>query len=123
MQGQCKKTTHPFNVFFWQNSTILSFLAFFTHQIFGNFSSVHLSHVELKNMGQQSETGRYPVHFHMCGDVDQRGGYWEPTYVDGLSIHHSFSRCLTIHATNGLLVGLKKKKKKKLQFECAGFYM
>ncbi|XP_074525918.1 cell surface hyaluronidase [Halichoeres trimaculatus] len=73
-------------------------------KIFGNFSSVHLSHVELKNMGQQAETGRYPLHFHMCGDVDQKGGYWEPTYVDGLAIHHSFSRCLTIHATNGLLV-------------------
>uniref|UniRef100_A0A4W6G8X8 hyaluronoglucosaminidase n=1 Tax=Lates calcarifer TaxID=8187 RepID=A0A4W6G8X8_LATCA len=73
-------------------------------KIFGNFSSVHLSHVELKNMGQQGETGRYPLHFHMCGDVDQRGGYEEPTYVDGLSIHHSFSRCLTIHTTNGLLV-------------------
>lgn len=55
-------------------------------------------------MGQQSETGRYPLHFHMCGDVDRSGGYLEPTYVDGLSIHHSFSRCLTIHATNGLLV-------------------
>uniref|UniRef100_H3CZP7 hyaluronoglucosaminidase n=1 Tax=Tetraodon nigroviridis TaxID=99883 RepID=H3CZP7_TETNG len=84
---------------------------FYSHDTFGghvkifrNFSSVHLSHVELKNMGQQSENSRYPVHFHMCGDVDQRGGYWEPTYVDGLSIHHSFSRCLTIHATNGLLV-------------------
>ncbi|XP_041855255.1 cell surface hyaluronidase [Melanotaenia boesemani] len=73
-------------------------------KIFGNFSSVHLSYVELKNMGQQGEKGRYPIHFHMCGDVDQRGGYWEPTFVDGLSIHHSFSRCLTIHATNGLLV-------------------
>lgn len=73
-------------------------------QILKNFTSVHLSHVELKNMGQQSETGRYPLHFHMCGDVDRRGGYGEPTYVDGLSIHHSFSRCLTIHATNGLLV-------------------
>lgn len=73
-------------------------------KIFGNFSSVHLSHVELKNMGQQGEKGRYPLHFHMCGDVDQKGGYREPTYVDGLSIHHSFSRCLTIHATNGLLV-------------------
>lgn len=73
-------------------------------KILGNFSSVHLSHVELKNMGQQAETGRYPLHFHMCGDVDQKGGYWEPTYVDGLSIHHSFSRCLAIHATNGLLV-------------------
>ncbi|XP_019949359.2 cell surface hyaluronidase [Paralichthys olivaceus] len=73
-------------------------------KIFGNFSSVHLSHVELKNMGQQAERDHYPLHFHMCGDVDQRGGYREPTYVDGLSIHHSFSRCLTIHATNGLLV-------------------
>lgn len=73
-------------------------------KIFSNFSSVHLSHVELKNMGQQREKSRYPIHFHMCGDVDQSGGYWEPTYVDGLSIHHSFSRCLTIHATNGLLV-------------------
>lgn len=73
-------------------------------QIFGNFSSVHLSHVELKNMGQQGVLGSYPVHFHMCGDVDQKGGYQEPTYVDGLSIHHSFSRCLTVHATNGLLV-------------------
>ncbi|XP_060893875.1 cell surface hyaluronidase [Labrus mixtus] len=73
-------------------------------KIFGNFSSVHLSHVELKNMGQQAENGHYPLHFHICGDVDQKGGYWEPTYVDGLSIHHSFSRCLSIHATNGLLV-------------------
>lgn len=73
-------------------------------KILGNFSSVHLSHVELKNMGQQRETGRYPLHFHMCGDVDRKGGYWEPTFVDGLSIHHSFSRCLAVHATNGLLV-------------------
>uniref|UniRef100_A0AAQ5ZQC8 hyaluronoglucosaminidase n=1 Tax=Amphiprion ocellaris TaxID=80972 RepID=A0AAQ5ZQC8_AMPOC len=85
---------------------------FYSHDTYGghikvcviNFSSVHLSHVELKNMGQQREKSRYPIHFHMCGDVDQSGGYWEPTYVDGLSIHHSFSRCLTIHATNGLLV-------------------
>ncbi|XP_015254408.1 PREDICTED: transmembrane protein 2 [Cyprinodon variegatus] len=84
---------------------------FFNHDTFGghikilrNFSSVHLSHVELKNMGQQRVRGSYPLHFHMCGDVDQKGGYREPTYVDGVSIHHSFSRCLTIHTTNGLLV-------------------
>uniref|UniRef100_A0AAV2MRF6 G8 domain-containing protein n=1 Tax=Knipowitschia caucasica TaxID=637954 RepID=A0AAV2MRF6_KNICA len=73
-------------------------------KILGNFSSVHLSDVELKNMGQQREKGRYPLHFHMCGDVDRKGGYREPAYVDGLAIHHSFSRCLSIHATNGLLV-------------------
>ncbi|KAI7813586.1 cell surface hyaluronidase [Triplophysa rosa] len=73
-------------------------------KILGNLSSVHLSHIELKHMGQQREKGRYPVNFHRCGDVDQRGGDSNPSYVDSLSIHHSFSRCVGIHATNGLLV-------------------
>ncbi|XP_036382426.1 cell surface hyaluronidase [Megalops cyprinoides] len=72
-------------------------------KIFRNFSSVHLSHIELKHMGQQQKGG-YPVHFHLCGDVDERGGYSSPTYLDSLSIHHSFSRCVTVHATNGLLI-------------------
>ncbi|XP_038625586.1 cell surface hyaluronidase isoform X1 [Tachyglossus aculeatus] len=83
---------------------------FFNYDTFGghimikkNFSSVHLSHVELKHMGQQ-QTGSYPVHFHHCGDVDDKGGYRPQTYVDGLSIHHCFSRCISIHATNGLLI-------------------
>ncbi|MGH0135483.1 UNVERIFIED_CONTAM: hypothetical protein FKN15_054691 [Acipenser sinensis] len=71
-------------------------------KILGNFTSVHLSHIELKNMGQQVK-GSYPVHFHLCGDVDERGGYRTPTYLEGLAIHHSFSRCVAVHATNGLL--------------------
>lgn len=54
-------------------------------------------------MGQQT-LGHYPVHFHMNGDVDERGGYDPQTSVTDLSIHHSFSRCVTIHASNGLLV-------------------
>lgn len=57
----------------------------------------------MKHMGQQ-HLGRYPVHFHLCGDVDSKGGYRHPASVDGLSIHHSFSRCITVHGTNGLLV-------------------
>uniref|UniRef100_A0A673UJ57 hyaluronoglucosaminidase n=1 Tax=Suricata suricatta TaxID=37032 RepID=A0A673UJ57_SURSU len=83
---------------------------FFDYDTFGghvmirkNFTSVHLSHVELRHMGQQ-HLGRYPVHFHLCGDVDHRGGYRHATFVDGLSIHHSFSRCITVHGTNGLLI-------------------
>uniref|UniRef100_A0A8C9BR76 hyaluronoglucosaminidase n=1 Tax=Phocoena sinus TaxID=42100 RepID=A0A8C9BR76_PHOSS len=83
---------------------------FFDYDTFGghvmikkNFTSVHLSHVELKHMGQQ-HLGRYPVHFHLCGDVDYKGGYRHATFVDGLSIHHSFSRCITVHGTNGLLI-------------------
>ncbi|XP_029468423.1 cell surface hyaluronidase isoform X2 [Rhinatrema bivittatum] len=83
---------------------------FFNYDTFGghikiltNFTSVHLSNVELKHMGQQL-VGSYPVHFHLCGDVDETGGYSAGTYVEGLAIHHSFSRCVTVHATNGLLV-------------------
>uniref|UniRef100_A0A452V9P3 hyaluronoglucosaminidase n=1 Tax=Ursus maritimus TaxID=29073 RepID=A0A452V9P3_URSMA len=83
---------------------------FFDYDTFGghvmirkNFTSVHLSYVELKHMGQQ-QLGRYPVHFHLCGDVDYKGGYRHETFVDGLSIHHSFSRCITVHGTNGLLI-------------------
>ncbi|XP_064032349.1 inactive cell surface hyaluronidase CEMIP2 isoform X1 [Pogoniulus pusillus] len=83
---------------------------FFNYDTFGghikilkNFTSVHLSYVELKQMGQQ-QIGSYPVHFHLCGDVDEKGGYNFKTYLEGLSIHHCFSRCVTIHGTNGLLI-------------------
>uniref|UniRef100_A0A2R9CBE5 hyaluronoglucosaminidase n=1 Tax=Pan paniscus TaxID=9597 RepID=A0A2R9CBE5_PANPA len=76
---------------------------FFDYDTFGGTHYVHLSYVELKHMGQQ-QMGRYPVHFHLCGDVDYKGGYRHATFVDGLSIHHSFSRCITVHGTNGLLI-------------------
>ncbi|KAK4821485.1 hypothetical protein QYF61_020993 [Mycteria americana] len=83
---------------------------FFSFDTFGghikilrNFSSVHMSGVELKNMGQQI-LGSYPVHFHLAEDVDERGGYERPTYLDNLAIHHCFSRCVAIHGTHGLLV-------------------
>nr|XP_061819850.1 cell migration-inducing and hyaluronan-binding protein-like isoform X1 [Nerophis lumbriciformis] len=67
------------------------------------FKATHISGLEMQHMGQQT-MGHYPVHFHMDGDVDQKGGYDPPTYVSDLSIHHSFSRCVTIHASNGLMV-------------------
>uniref|UniRef100_A0A3B5Q278 hyaluronoglucosaminidase n=1 Tax=Xiphophorus maculatus TaxID=8083 RepID=A0A3B5Q278_XIPMA len=67
------------------------------------FRAVHISGLELQYMGQQT-MGHYPVHFHMNGDVDEKGGYSPPTFVSDLSIHHSFSRCVTIHGSNGLLV-------------------
>ncbi|KAM6943286.1 cell migration-inducing and hyaluronan-binding protein [Xenentodon cancila] len=67
------------------------------------FKAVHISGVELLHMGQQT-MGHYPIHFHMNGDVDERGGYSPPTSISHVSIHHSFSRCVTIHGSNGLLV-------------------
>ncbi|XP_078710984.1 cell migration-inducing and hyaluronan-binding protein-like [Lampetra fluviatilis] len=83
---------------------------FFSFDTFGGhikmaagFKACHLEGAELRHMGQQT-MGHYPVHFHVAGDLDQLGGYDPPTYVRGLSIHHSFSRCLTIHGSSGLLV-------------------
>lgn len=67
------------------------------------FKAAHMEGVELKHMGQQL-VGQYPIHFHLAGDVDEKGGYDPPTYIRDLSIHHTFSRCVTVHGSNGLLV-------------------
>ncbi|XP_027625045.1 cell migration-inducing and hyaluronan-binding protein [Tupaia chinensis] len=84
--------------------------SFFDFDTFGGhikfalgFQAAHLEGVELKHMGQQL-VGQYPLHFHLAGDVDEKGGYDPPTYVRDMSIHHTFSRCVTVHGSNGLLV-------------------
>lgn len=82
---------------------LLTAYFFSPFQVEHGFKAVHIQGVEFMHMGQQS-MGHYPVHFHMNRDVDERGGYDPPTYVKDLSIHHSFSRCVTIHGSNGLLV-------------------
>ncbi|CAJ0942299.1 unnamed protein product [Ranitomeya imitator] len=99
IQGEMEETCYGNN-----QCKFFNFDTFGGHiKILQNFTSVHLSNVELKHMGQQV-MGSYPVHFHLCGDVDEVGGHDPGTYVKGLSIHHSFSRCVTVHATNGLLI-------------------
>ncbi|XP_050412508.1 protein DDB_G0287365 [Patella vulgata] len=55
-------------------------------------------------MGQQTEIGHYPVHFHICHDLDGVGNYSKPPFFRYSSIHHSFSRCVTIHGTHGVTV-------------------
>lgn len=85
----------------WGHYIVTAYFSLF--QMEHGFKAVHIQGVEFMHMGQQS-MGHYPVHFHMNGDVDERGGYNPPTYVKDLSIHHSFSRCVTIHGSNGLLV-------------------
>ena len=51
---------------------------------------------ELINMGQQV-LGRYPIHFHRAFE-----SYGD--FAKQLSIHHCFSRCVTIHSSMGILV-------------------
>ncbi len=43
----------------------------------------------------------YPIHYHMARDTDKNG---DRPYVRGNAIHDTFSRCVTIHGTNGVLV-------------------
>ncbi|KAK3087910.1 hypothetical protein FSP39_012365 [Pinctada imbricata] len=66
-----------------------------------DFENVHIEGLELEHMGQQTQVGTYPLHFHMCEDVRN---YTYPPYLKDNSIHDSFARCVTIHGTDGVLV-------------------
>ena len=56
-----------------------------------------IENVEIYNAGQAFLLGRYPIHFHMAGNV-------LGSYVKNSVIRHSFNRAITIHGTSyGLL--------------------
>jgi len=44
-----------------------------------------ISYIELTYVGQAFRLGRYPIHFHLNGNVNK-------SYVEGCSIHTSFNR-------------------------------
>ena len=70
---------------------------FGVHVHFGPDSKhVRLSNVEVFNAGQAFELGKYPIHFHMVGNV-------EASFVKNCAIHHTFNRALIFHAVNCLL--------------------
>lgn len=56
-----------------------------------------ISNVEFFHVGQAFKKGRYPIHFHMNGDMPQ-------SYVKECAIHKSFNRAVNIHASNYLTV-------------------
>ena len=60
-------------------------------------SQARLSYVEFTNSGQQKVVGRYSIHFHMNGDVQN-------SYVKGCSVHHAFARVVALHAVSYLTV-------------------
>ena len=66
------------------------------HLMFHQGSGVHMEWVEFTRMGQAGVLARYPVHFHLAGDMTD-------SYVSNSSIHHNFNRCLTIHGTHNLV--------------------
>eukprot|EP00775_Hariotina_reticulata_P007195 gene7195-7409_t len=60
--------------------------------------TMQLSNVELRQMGQAYQMGRYPIHFHMIGDASYQ------SWVANCSIHHTWNRGVTIHGTHQVRV-------------------
>ncbi|XP_051526679.1 fibrocystin-L-like [Myxocyprinus asiaticus] len=63
-----------------------------------NMAIGRIEYVELFNVGQAFRLGRYPIHWHLMGDVRFK------SYVRGCAIHQSYNRAVTIHNTHNLLV-------------------
>ena len=56
-----------------------------------------ISYTEFFNVGQAFQLGRYPIHYHMIGEVNK-------SFVIGNAIHQSFNRGTTIHGIHYLRV-------------------
>ena len=56
-----------------------------------------ISYVEFYQVGQAFQLGRYPIHFHMIGRVDN-------SYIKGNAIHHTYNRACTIHGVHYLTI-------------------
>jgi len=55
------------------------------------------SGVELFRAGQTNVLGRYPIHFHLLGNITTPNNF----FVSDCSVHHSFFRCCSIHGSSG----------------------
>ena len=60
-------------------------------------STMTVSGIELYRMGQHLQLARYPIHWHLLGDASGQ-------YIKNSAIHDTYSRCVTIHGTDNLLV-------------------
>ncbi|XP_030644362.1 PKHD1 like 1, tandem duplicate 1 [Chanos chanos] len=63
-----------------------------------NLAIGRIEYVEVFNAGQAFRLGRYPIHWHLMGDVQFK------SYVRGCAIHQTYNRAVTIHNTHNLLV-------------------
>lgn len=59
--------------------------------------SQHIEGLEIKNFGQQGILGRYPIHFHFCGDSSG-------SVVLKNSVRNSNQRAIVVHGTDNLRV-------------------
>eukprot|EP00892_Ulva_mutabilis_P008257 jgi/Ulvmu1/5803/UM025_0058.1 len=56
-----------------------------------------ISQIECFRCGQAFMLGRYPLHFHMMGDVHD-------SYIRGAAVHRTFNRAVTIHGVHYLRI-------------------
>ncbi|KAG9339164.1 hypothetical protein JZ751_024022 [Albula glossodonta] len=63
-----------------------------------NLAVGRVEHVEIFHAGQAFRLGRYPIHWHLMGDLHYK------SYVRGCAIHQTYNRAVTIHNTHNLLV-------------------
>jgi hypothetical protein len=56
-----------------------------------------IENAEFFNVGQSFQIGRYPIHFHMIGEVTK-------SYIRGNAIHQSFNRATTVHGVQYLTI-------------------
>lgn len=61
------------------------------------FGEARVRGVEFEKFGKE-KLGAYPIHFHMAADVRN-----EPV-IESNSIHHSYNKCVAVHATSNLTV-------------------
>lgn len=61
----------------------------------GSISKV--SNIELYRMGQKSQIGKYPWHWHLLGDATGQ-------FIKNTAIHKSYNRLITVHGTNNTVV-------------------
>ncbi|CAK8682966.1 unnamed protein product [Clavelina lepadiformis] len=71
----------------------------FIHSSLPNSDEIEakIENIEVTYAGQAFRLGRYPIHFHLMGDVSGM-------YVKRCAIHNTFNRAVTIHGTHNLLV-------------------
>ncbi|MDB6077222.1 MAG: hypothetical protein JWO82_969, partial [Akkermansiaceae bacterium] len=68
------------------------------HTAYHHGSTGSISYAEFRHLGKEGVLGRYPIHFHLCGDT-MRG-----SSVTGVSVWDSANRWITLHGTNFILV-------------------
>jgi len=67
------------------------------HLMFISGSTIRVEGIEVFQMGQKARLARYPIHWHMMGDVTGH-------YVRNVAVWKTFNRCITVHGTNQVVL-------------------